>query len=59
MGPNGRLASDACLEGLLLMNRSEGGFVQQWWAAKKEFVYGVAIMAGIPLFLIFAAPYCC
>lgn len=30
-----------------------------WWCAKKEDVYAVAIVAGVPLFLIFAAPYCC
>lgn len=31
----------------------------RWWASKKEHIYAVAIMAGVPLFLIFAAPYCC
>jgi hypothetical protein len=41
------------------MNRPKAGFFKRCWAAKKEHVYGVAIMAGIPLFLIFAAPYCC
>lgn len=41
------------------MDRSKAGFLKQWWAAKREHVYGVAIMAAIPLFLIFAAPYCC
>lgn len=30
-----------------------------WWSARKEHVYAVAVMAGVPLFLIFAAPYCC
>lgn len=33
--------------------------VRAWWRAKKEHVFAVAIMAGLPLFLIFAAPYCC
>lgn len=41
------------------MRTSKADFVRQWWATRKEDVYAVAIMAGIPLFLIFAAPYCC
>ena len=30
-----------------------------WWLAGKERVYAVLVMAGVPLFLVFAAPYCC
>lgn len=30
-----------------------------WWYAKKEHIHAVAVMAGAPLFVIFAAPYCC
>lgn len=41
------------------MRRSSLGAAKDWWAAKKEHIYAVAIMAGVPLFLIFVAPYCC
>lgn len=41
------------------MKRQVGDVIRLWWQAKKEHIYGVAIMAGVPLFLIFAAPYCC
>lgn len=41
------------------MRRSPVVAAKAWWAAKKEHIHAIAIMAGVPLFLIFAAPYCC
>lgn len=41
------------------MRRVMVGSLGAWWAAKKEHVYAVAIMAVVPLFLVFAAPYGC
>lgn len=38
------------------MMRSSVVRLKGWWYAKKEHIYAVAVMAGVPLFLIFAAP---
>jgi hypothetical protein len=41
------------------MRRPPTGLLKTWWDSRKEFCYSVAIMAGIPVFLVAAAPYCC
>lgn len=43
----------------MLMARSSVSRLKALWAAKKEDIYAVAVMAGVPLFMIVAAPYCC
>jgi hypothetical protein len=44
---------------MLLMGRNTFSTIFAWIRSKKEDLYAIAIMAGVPLFLIVAAPYCC
>lgn len=43
----------------MLMTRLTATSLKALWASKKEDAYAFAVLAGAPLLLIVAAPYCC